>query len=59
MRKEKSVLRRMMPLLVLTMLLSILFGINACAASKTVTMKRDSSGAYISAGSWLYRNDLS
>lgn len=46
MKKEKSILRRLMPLLALTMLLSILFGMNAMAASKTVTMKKGSKGVY-------------
>ena len=46
MRKEKSIWRRLMPLLALTMLLSILFGMNAMAASKTVTMKKGSNGVY-------------
>ena len=46
MRQEKKIRRRLMPLLLLTMLLSVLFGMNAMAASKTVTMKK-SSGAYV------------
>lgn len=46
MRREKSIWRRLMPLLALTMLLSILFGMNAMAASKTVTMKKNSKGVY-------------
>lgn len=47
MRQEKRNRRRLMPLLILTMLLSILFGMNAMAASKTVNMKKNSSGIYV------------
>lgn len=46
MRQEKKIRRRLMPLFLLTMLLSVLFGMNAMAASKTVTMKK-SSGVYV------------
>ena len=45
MRQEKKIRRRLMPLFLLTMLLSVLFGMNAMAASKTVTMKK-SAGVY-------------
>ena len=46
MRQEKKIRRRLMPLFLLTMLLSVLFGMNAMAASKTVTMKKGS-GVYV------------